>query len=529
MSTKNPKVASFAEVINRNRQLQSLQPEESDKLVFESLLQSLKQVEQKYIQGTFKTGSVNYSNKYKSRAFVIDLSETLPDSQNKRIKSLADILQEEQHITISHTSIKEFWQRLNKAIGNRNYTTDGYPDPKQTLDPLCVLCGFKSFEDFVAKTFGSRTFVILILPLEGDKSLTFDAEQNLLLRYRDILEDEIKDGDLKPSYADINIIFNHDYTDKNIDYATAREIGYKHGADMVIFGHLFLRDVGNERIQLRYLMVDNLFLVPSRKWKSGLREFKFYELCEGDIPREIDCVIYWILGMKAYKQNEINESIRIFHKLESLFSKPNEEMLFRIGLLYDINNQPDKSETYYLNAISVDGTHYNSFLHLGINYILRDEFAKAKEYLMRLAASYEKIRAKNLLYKFARTSTGLLDNNKLGELTIAEKSLSLLLQSRIKEVAEFKEIWAMAHLELAEIYLGHFEKRQNLNLLEMIKDHFLSALRWSDAEEIHKQIHNFFVEHRFLDEASKTVKQYHPKRRDLISLYSPDIGKERMF
>lgn len=341
------------------------------------------------------------------------------------------------------SGIREFWRR---CYGMEKDTTD----INIILNPLCRLCGYKDFSDFIDKNYTrAEAFKIVILPFWHNGANVTRSEEVLYKRFKTLQEREGIKLDVVMHNADIS---------RHMNFEMARNVGLEEGADLVVFGDLFL--YREQKLHLCYTMVKSNPLIDFNNKKTTWSSFHISELLEGTLPNDIDYLIYWTTAMLSYqniqkvpgkKEGRMEHALQYFNKIVNELGMHDDEVYFRMGVIYELKGDIATAIEHYRKALHCNRTHFQSMLNLGLLYAGEKEFETASHYLGQLLVLFNSRQHK--LYEVGRTYMGIMLKH-LGEIELAIKNLTKAAEliSRNPGLKGYKEILWLAYFELAELH-----------------------------------------------------------------------------
>ena len=458
-----------AKLISLNSYLQSLPKAEAEQLPYTRLAEKIEQLPSRKFDKAFlqELAKKNLSLK-ESRQYMVNKDEAPGKSKTGYFISLIKAYHKFHclgDIEISWQAMRDFWYRVHSKS-----VQAGHSDCKRLLDPICRLCGYIHFEDFLEKEFSviDEVFRILILPFSGDILNRNDAETILQKRYIEIAQKE---------KLPMQVLFIIGEKQSFYTAESARKIGLKHKADIVIYGDLYLRN--EEKLALQYVIISNFQQLKQREWNSQPQSFKFSQLQQGHLQNKIDYIIYWILGIQSFYNNQLKKSLRYFIQIVKN-QKADEEIYYRLAVLYDLANKKAEARQAYKKALELAPHHFPSLLNLGINAVLEDDHKEARRVLSLFQQHFDNKR--DSLFNISSAYLGVACKH-LGEFQLAETNLLAVTSFKGKQLhSGFSEIWAMAHYELAEL-LYKVDQPDTLGRKKILF-HLKKALELSSRKDI---------------------------------------------
>lgn len=385
------------------------------------------------------------------------------------------------------SGIREFWRRCYRMEKD---TTD----VNTILNPLSRLCGYSNFDDFIHKNYTRpEAFKIVILPFWHNGINTTRSEEVLYKRFKTLQE---KEG------IKLDVVLHNDRTNKHMSFEIARNIGLQEGADLVVFGNLFL--YREQKLHLCYTMVKSNPLIDYNKKKITYDFFHISELLEGTLPNDLDYLVYWTTGMLSYqnmqkvpekRDERMEHAMQYFNKIVNELAMHDDEVYFRMGVIHELRGNIPAAIEYYTKALHCNRSHFSSMLNLGLLYAAKKEFETASNYLNQVLIQFNSEQHK--LYEVGRTYMGITLKH-LGEIELAIKNLTKAAEiiNRNPALKEYKDILWLAYFELAELHYiaatEHGEDDANKRGAELL----WKAVKAAEDIHQHKQIREFLVSTR---------------------------------
>ena|GEM_PF-5957390 len=211
------------------------------------------------------------------------------------------------------------------------------------------------------------SYNVLLLPFQPLQKCQYkktDIENTIITRLRDLNEKDT-----------LNLQVKYDTLDCIHSYAEANSLGKKLKADLVIWGDLY-DHCSNDTNEACLKFVN---ISTGKKGESQIEKMaSLSEVKEGKLQKDIDYIIYWVQGSKAFANENYTRALILF-KHSEVAHKDNEELLFALGVCNHELKIYAEAKKYYEKILNLNANFsevHNNYAILLKTYIKDFEGAK---------------------------------------------------------------------------------------------------------------------------------------------------------
>lgn len=219
--------------------------------------------------------------------------------------------------------------------------------PTNYLDDSGVLPGLtkKLFEE-------KETYNILLLPFQ------YSQRCGPTFCEKEVADRLVRVSDEQDLNICVRILRGYNAPGRTLSYNEGRILGETYQANMVIWGDYETRCTWDSTmINIRYVSLDT---IPEPDFvgtdgETGFQSIKtLTELSEGKMTGDVESLVYWSLGMRAYFNEKYAEAIELLEAIEYQEEREFGNLFIYIGFLYGEIDNKIKELNNYTKAIELD-------------------------------------------------------------------------------------------------------------------------------------------------------------------------------
>lgn len=250
----------------------------------------------------------------------------------------------------------------------------------------------KSFQDYNNSFKDTSLYNILLLPFGSSQNCELESvicEREIESRFRTLSE--------KNKFSNIELVIHEDPLLKNdlITLDGAKKIGEEFRADLVLWGDYVTKcSWDSTKVRLNWYSLKNTkFSIKDKPFQKS--DYKYVkditELEKGILTGDVEEIIYWFLGMEAFKQGDLLSALSSFYEIDCPERKECAHLYFLRGqILHDLGEYLLALKNYRLaNSLGME----EALLNAGLCYFALGQHDEAKnvfdQYIVEKRPKYE--------------------------------------------------------------------------------------------------------------------------------------------
>ena len=119
-------------------------------------------------------------------------------------------------------------------------------------------------------------------------------------------------------------------------FPEGRTIGKDLNSDLVIWGDLYEQCfTDTTKACIKYAIIDTAEIQIPMSGKTGIETItSMSDIKEGLLQKDIDYIIYWLLGIRKQRKKDYQKASIYFEKINSTIDEKDEDVLFRLSSCY---------------------------------------------------------------------------------------------------------------------------------------------------------------------------------------------------
>ncbi len=205
-------------------------------------------------------------------------------------------------------------------------------------------------------------FRVLILPFDRKRDCSAKQTDVAVSLYRELKRiSEREDLGLEVQYL----------ADKTCPatFSEGRGIGAAVNADLVIWGDQWVVCNNDTTwVCVAYALVDmpGVWHGEAQDESSVLALSSLSEIREGRLTKDIEYIIHWTLGLWAVEQRDYSTALNRFLDIEPERRLQDAEVVFRIGVCYDILDEIDSAFVFYNHTLNINPNNARAYTNLAL-------------------------------------------------------------------------------------------------------------------------------------------------------------------
>ncbi len=260
---------------------------------------------------------------------------------------------------------KSWWKRFSDW-----YKINTVPKTVAWILPLLAFFGITKSDD-ISKLFEKSNppnsvefiqnfdFKILILPTQN-----FDDCPGRDTQFERTIETRLSDINDEEELG-LQVLFDTTQSSPR-NFADARTIGSKKGADLVIWGDYYETCGPESQACLKYVVVKEELNIEEAKGKSSIESFKsLANIMQGQLQRDIDYVIHWMLGVQAINNRQCEVAKVKFEKLAQDYPEKERDIYLMLANCFLLGEEYQPASDYFTKFLSIDSIHEQNYYNEG--------------------------------------------------------------------------------------------------------------------------------------------------------------------